>query len=263
MDGILNLGKNDNRIASLIAFFLSKYDRRAAAYLGFASFSAAFSELGAVVKAKPNYIKLRRDEFDALFPNNPRQGWNKRNPTPAVIRFFTEFDAYSFEELGTRIKMLIEFCKANEPIVSVEMQRELSAHSEKEIEDIMNFKDEGAALRTVNTTVKQRLLNYKIVPELKQYYNYRCQICGQRHYDAKPAFDSAHGRALASEPDVSLGNRYILAQFLSVVCCNLCHHCGKLLFCRFTAVFHEATTRCRSSQESREAPPRGSFRSVH
>jgi len=72
--------------------------------LGFASFYAAFSELGAVVKTKPNCIKLRRDEFDALFPNNPRQGWNKRNPTSAVIRIFTEFDVYSFEELEIRIK---------------------------------------------------------------------------------------------------------------------------------------------------------------
>lgn len=183
MNDIVNYGTNDNRIASLVAFFLSKYDKAAIAYLGYSSFAAACNALAAAVKAKPNYIKLRRDEFDAFFPDNPRQGWNKRNPTPAVIRFFAEFDTYSFDELGARVKMLIEFCEGSEPAFSPAMVSELSLYSEKEIEDIINFKDDGATIRTVSAMVKQRLLNYRIVPKLKQYYNHRCQVCGHRHYD--------------------------------------------------------------------------------
>ncbi|HPG92137.1 MAG TPA: hypothetical protein PK675_01860 [Clostridia bacterium] len=183
MDSIVNFGADDNRIASLIAFFLSKYDKEAVAYLGYATFSAAYNSLADLVNSKPNYIKLRRDEFDVFFPNNSRQGWNKRNPTPAVVRFFTEFDIYSFEELGRKIKLLIEFCKEKTPTFSETLRNELLLYSEKEIEDIINFKDDNASIKTIKTTIKKRLLNYKIVPELKQYYNYRCQICGQRHYD--------------------------------------------------------------------------------
>jgi hypothetical protein len=52
----------------------------------------ACTDLAKTVKLKYNYIKLRRDEFDAFFPNNSRQGENKRNPTPAVVKFFAEFD---------------------------------------------------------------------------------------------------------------------------------------------------------------------------
>ncbi len=211
MDNIINYKANDNRIASLIAFF-SKYDKAAVAYLGYSTFTAACNMLAAIVKAKPNYIKLRRDEFDAFFPNSTRQGWNKRNPTPAVVNFFNEFDAYSFDELGARIKMLIELCKINEPIISSEMQRELSPYSEKEIEDIMNFRDEGATIRTINATIKQRLLNYKIVPELKQYYNYRCQICGQRHYDTYSVHisEAHHINPFVTSQDNSVSNLIIL-----------------------------------------------------
>jgi hypothetical protein len=212
MDDGVDLGSNDNIITSLIAFFLSKFDKAAVAYLGYPTFTAACNALATAVKAKPNYIKLRRDEFDAFFPNNSRQGWNKRNPTPAVVRFFTEFDVYSFDELGSRIKILIEFCKTNEPLLSASIQNELSSYSEKEIEDIMNFKDDGATIRTISATVKQRLLNYRIIPELKLYYNYRCQICGQRHYDIYSVHisEAHHINPFVTSHDNSVSNLIIL-----------------------------------------------------
>jgi len=207
-----SLPTNDNRIASIIAFFLSKYDRKALSYLGYSTFSVAFAELASIVKSKPNYIKLRRDEFDALFPNNPRQGWNKRDPKSAVVKFFTEFEKYSFDELAFRIKQLLEFCKTNEPVFSIEMQDALYPYSEKEIEDIINFKDDYASIRTINTIVKQRLLNYKIVPALKQYYNFRCQICGQRHYETYSVHiaEVHHINPFVMSQDNSVSNLIIL-----------------------------------------------------
>mgnify|MGYP001954259589 CR=1 FL=1 len=155
---------------------------------------------------------MRRDEFDAFFPNHVRQGWNKRKPTPAVVRFFSEFNVFSFEELAAKIKTLLEFCSMSEEPITIEEQKVLSAHSEKEIEDIINFKDDGAAIRTINTTIKQRLLNYKIVPKLKQYYNYRCQICGQRHYDifSVHIVEAHHIKPFITSLDNSISNLIIL-----------------------------------------------------
>lgn len=173
---------NDNKLASLISFFLSKYDREALKYLGYSSFNQAYNELAKIINAKPNYIKLRRDEFDVFFPNS-RQGWNKRDPIPSVLNLYSEFNAYSFDELGKKLKMLIDFCNTKQDQFQNEEKKELSKYSEKDIEDLLNFKDETASIKTINTTIKQRLLNYKIIPQLKEYYNYRCQICGQRHYD--------------------------------------------------------------------------------
>jgi hypothetical protein len=104
---------NDNKLASLISFFLSKYDREALKYLGYSSFNQAYNELAKIINAKPNYIKLRRDEFDVFFPNS-RQGWNKRDPIPSVLNLYSEFNAYSFDELGKKLKMLIDFCNTKQ-----------------------------------------------------------------------------------------------------------------------------------------------------
>ena len=99
--------RNDSTAASLIAFFLAKYDMDAVRYLGYKNRTDAFKKTAAAIGFKWTYIKLRRDEFDAFFPDASRQGWNKREPKPAVTEFFNEFNTLTFDELGKKIKGLL------------------------------------------------------------------------------------------------------------------------------------------------------------
>lgn len=67
---------NSNNLAIIVAFYLSKYNKKAISDLGFKTESEAFTKIGEVLGVKKNYIKFRRDEFD---PINPwRRGWQRK-----------------------------------------------------------------------------------------------------------------------------------------------------------------------------------------
>lgn len=68
-----------NRKISIIAYYLSKFDKDAITELGYDTYSSAFEEISKRFGKTNNYMKLRRDEFDALV-STTRQGWNKRAP---------------------------------------------------------------------------------------------------------------------------------------------------------------------------------------
>lgn len=54
-----------NRKVSIIAFYLSKFDMDAVRALGYTNFSRAFEGVSVRFGKNNNYMKLRRDEFDA------------------------------------------------------------------------------------------------------------------------------------------------------------------------------------------------------
>lgn len=79
-----------NLAASIVAFYIAKYNKDAIKHLCFSSFSDAFSKCAAVLDVKKNYIKLRRDEFDPIY--NWRKGWNNRPMAPIVCHIVELFD---------------------------------------------------------------------------------------------------------------------------------------------------------------------------
>ena len=79
-----------NIAASIVAFYLAKYNRVALEHLNFSSFSDAFSKCADMLGVKMNYIKLRRDEFDPIY--NWRKGWDNRPMIPSVCRIVELFD---------------------------------------------------------------------------------------------------------------------------------------------------------------------------
>lgn len=62
--------------AILSGLFLSKFDKNGLKLLGFNNFTEAFNAIGFALGVKPTSIKLYRDEFDSLFPND-RKGWQR------------------------------------------------------------------------------------------------------------------------------------------------------------------------------------------
>jgi hypothetical protein len=64
-----------NKLAIIIAFYLSKFDKEGLQNLGYKTDSNAFEKIGETIGVKKNYIKFRRDEFDPIHPW--RKGWQR------------------------------------------------------------------------------------------------------------------------------------------------------------------------------------------
>lgn len=86
-----------NIYATIVAFYLAKYNAEALEKLGFASNAEAFSKCAELLDVKKNYIKLRRDEFDPVY--NWRQGWRNRPMAKIVCRTIETFDQWSEREM--------------------------------------------------------------------------------------------------------------------------------------------------------------------
>lgn len=74
---------NNNILAVIVSFYLSKYNQEGLKNIGFNSFNEAFEKTADLLGVKKNYVKLRRDEFDPVYPW--RQGW-KRAMDKIIIR---------------------------------------------------------------------------------------------------------------------------------------------------------------------------------
>lgn len=74
---------NNNILAIIVAFYLSKFNQEGVRNLGFNSFNEVFDKTANLLNVKRNYVKLRRDEFDPIYPW--RQGW-KRPMDKRIIR---------------------------------------------------------------------------------------------------------------------------------------------------------------------------------
>lgn len=167
-----------NRKVSIIAFFLSEYSEDALQALGYDSYTEAFRELSVRFGKTNNYMKLRRDEFDAL-NDSPRQGFNKRTPRPDVQLLYNGLKGFQFDEMLAIIKELLE--DTDEPTVtrlSMAEKQEISTFTESDYERIINMTDPSAEIVQRNGTVNRRVFNNEIQKSLKTLYSFRCQICG-------------------------------------------------------------------------------------
>ncbi|MBO8138237.1 MAG: DUF3883 domain-containing protein [Desulfotomaculum sp.] len=99
---------NDNHcLALIIAFYLSKYDKKALHNLGFKTFSHAFNTIGNRLGVKPSTLKNMRDEFDPLY-NNTRVGWYQRELRPSRQQVLKIYDHLSEDALTLIVKDILE-----------------------------------------------------------------------------------------------------------------------------------------------------------
>ena len=86
---------------TLVGLYIAKFDHEALAALGFSGMWQAFNVLGYSLGSSPASIKNYRDEFDRLFPGNPRKGWNRELKTRSknIFEDFSSLDFDSFTEL--------------------------------------------------------------------------------------------------------------------------------------------------------------------
>ncbi len=168
-----------NRKLSIIAYYLSKFDKDAIHTLGYDTFSSAFEGISAKFGKSNNYMKLRRDEFDAL-TGSTRKGWHKRAPSPGVLLMHNDLKNYSFEEMTQIITDLINDSEDLyiAPKITASEAEILTDFSEEEIEQILNHSNVKSKIITRIGAINSRVFDDKVQKSLKALYRYRCQICG-------------------------------------------------------------------------------------
>lgn len=91
---------------SIIAYYLSEYDMKAVMALGYITRTEAFKNISVVFNHDNNYLKLRRDEFDALpTSSSNRNGWKNRPALKDVVDLASYLSDFSY------INTLLEWIK--------------------------------------------------------------------------------------------------------------------------------------------------------
>lgn len=169
-----------NKKLSVIAFYLSEYDMNAVTRLGFRTRTEAIKSISEKIGNGNNYLKLRRDEFDALpDSSSTRKGWRNRPPLKEVQDMATYLHQFSFDELTDIVKSFVDDSEKaiiDEADNSATLNPE--SFSEDELEHILNFSDPTARIVYSTYNGNKRVYNRSIIVQLKKLYRGCCQICG-------------------------------------------------------------------------------------
>ena len=169
-----------NKALSIVAFYLSEYDMKAVKSLGFRTRNEAITSISTRIGSGNNYLKLRRDEFDALpDSSSSRKGWRNRPPLKEVSELAAYLHQFSFEDLTGIVKSLIGADDENNEDASIILSvPESDQISEEELERIINYTDPSAQITLDSHVGTHRVYNRSIVNQLKKLYRGSCQICG-------------------------------------------------------------------------------------
>lgn len=97
------MAKEYSKECSIVAYYFSKYDDRAIKALGYKNQNEAFQEVAKVFGKKATFVKLRRDEFDAIV-SSVRKGWWKRLPAKGNWLIHCELKMLSFDQLTDLVR---------------------------------------------------------------------------------------------------------------------------------------------------------------
>ncbi len=95
--------------ATLAGLYIAKFDKKALTALGFTGMWQAFNVIGYSLGSSPAAIKNYRDEFDRLFPDNPRKGWQR----PLKTRSENIFNEFNYLEFSTFTDLIKSFLLPN------------------------------------------------------------------------------------------------------------------------------------------------------
>jgi hypothetical protein len=98
--------EENRKLALIVSYYLSKYNRKALNNLGYSTFSQAFEDIGAKLNVRPTSIKNMREEFDPLHPNG-RVGWYQRELRPSRFEVVENYSHLSEIALTDIVKEIL------------------------------------------------------------------------------------------------------------------------------------------------------------
>lgn len=152
--------------------------------------SEAIRELSAIYGRNSNYLKLRRDEFDALpFSSSSRNGWRNREPAKDVLEMGEWLRQLSFDELQKLVVSLVDNQKSTDNrdedalVSETKTDKTVDISDENEIERVINATDENASIEIAFGPHSRRILRTAVIHNLKKLYHGYCQLCGNRPFN--------------------------------------------------------------------------------
>ena len=109
--------KENNRLALIIAYYLSKFDIKALQNLGYNKWKKAFEDIGKKLGVNKSTIKNMRDDFDPLHPNN-RVGWYQRELRPSRLDVVDKYKDLSEEALTEIVKDILNSYDNKSQVIS-------------------------------------------------------------------------------------------------------------------------------------------------
>lgn len=106
-----------NKLALIVAYYLSKYDRGAVSNLGYSSFTQAFHSLGEILNVKHSTIKQMREQFDP-YHENPRVGWYQRPLSRSRRDVMNQYGGMSEGALNAIVKEIINDVSAGNSVAA-------------------------------------------------------------------------------------------------------------------------------------------------
>ena len=89
--------EQNHQRALYIAYYLSRFDKKALKNLNYATWTEAFNDIAFKMKVQKNSVKNWRDEFDPLFGH--RAGWHNRPMAPSRNAIAEEMENLGEEDI--------------------------------------------------------------------------------------------------------------------------------------------------------------------
>ncbi len=99
--------KESSHLCMVVAYYLSKFDKKAYEELGLGNRTESHKKIGYILNVNENTVKNMRDEFDPLH-DNPRSGWHQRPLRPSRQLIVEQYQALEEEELRGLVIEILE-----------------------------------------------------------------------------------------------------------------------------------------------------------
>jgi hypothetical protein len=92
--------------ALIIAYYLSRFDRKGVRALGYATFEEAFKTVGETIGVPPATVKHMRDSFDP-YCSHVRVGWYQRKVLPSRANVIQAYDAVGEDAMAEIVREIL------------------------------------------------------------------------------------------------------------------------------------------------------------
>ncbi|HRP44778.1 MAG TPA: HNH endonuclease [Ginsengibacter sp.] len=195
--------KEENKLALIAAFYISKFDDLAYKNLGYPTVTSTHKGIGEKLGIKGTTIQNMRDEFDP-YHGNPRKGWHQRKMSPSREEIMSQYNHYSEPELRKVVEAILDPGILHQEIFNEIEKEEISSQDKKVIE--------GEVLERKTLSYKR---NAASALSCKERDSHTCQACGFWHNNMIVECHHLKPLSMIKESVVSMDNLVTL--------CPTCH----------------------------------------